>query len=220
MSSQPHTPPADVEPDERPQRRREYSGGLQTLGLAALIVLVVGFAIWWFELREGDGAEIRTEGYGLVDLPDELNPTGREPSSDVGRAAPNFLLQGYPGGEVSLTDYRGKWVLVNFWASWCPPCRQETPLLQSFANEHADRLVVIGVNQQEPSSVAGEFVDEYGVTYPIALDLTGEVSVAYRVSRGGLPATLLIDPEGVIREIHPGQIRREDLEELAAEYLQ
>lgn len=220
MSSQPQPPPVDVEPDERPQRRREYSGALQTLGLAAVIVLVVGFAIWWFELREDGGAEIRTEGYGLAELPEELNPTGRDPSSEVGRAAPNFLLKGYPGGEVSLTDYRGQWVLVNFWASWCPPCRQETPLLQSFATEHDGQLVVIGVNQQEPADVAGEFVERYEVTYPIALDLTGEVSVAYRVSRGGLPASLLIDPDGVIREIHRGQVRRQDLEKLAAEYLQ
>ncbi|MCK9517469.1 MAG: TlpA family protein disulfide reductase [Dehalococcoidia bacterium] len=219
MSTEAHIPPTELEPDERPQRRREYSGALQTLGLAAAIVLVVGAAIWWFELRGAGGNQLQTEGFGVVELADELNPTGQQPASEVGRAAPNFRLRAVRNGEVSLADYRGNWVLLNFWAAWCPPCRQETPTLQAFANEHPEGLVVLGVNQQEAASVARDFIDEYGVTYPTALDLTGEVSVAYRVSRGGLPASLLIDPEGVIREIHLGQIREDDLAALAAEYL-
>jgi peroxiredoxin len=219
MSIHAPAPETELEPDERPQRRREYSGALPTLGLAAAVVLVVGFAIWWFELRDTGGAEVETAGFGLADLPGEQNPTGRDPSSEVGRAAPNFRLRGLEGEEVRLTDYRGRWVLMNFWAAWCPPCRQETPELQAFAGEHADTLTVLGVNQQEPANIARDFIDDYGVTYPIALDLTGEVSVAYRVSRGGLPATLLIDPEGVIRDIHLGQIRKDDLQALATEYL-
>jgi len=204
------------EVDERPQRRREYSGASSTLGVAALIILAVGLAIWWFEFR-GDAGNASSDGYGVVGLPDDLNPTDRPPSSEVGRAAPDFVVASVGGGEERLSDYRGKWVLLNFWATWCGPCRQETPDLQRLQERRPDTVVILGVNQQESMDTAGEFAGEYDLTYPLALDSSGQVSAAYRVSRS-LPVSVLVDPTGVIREIHIGRIDDEDLVNLEAEY--
>jgi peroxiredoxin len=201
-------------PDERPQRRREYSGAGSTLGLAALVILVVGGLVYWFEFRGGDGGRgVGSEGFGIVPLAEELNPTGRAPAGDIGRAAPAFRLSNVlpDSSPVELTGFRGQWVLINFWASWCAPCRAETPALQAFSERMAGKgLVVVGVNQQETPETARSFAEEFGVTYPMALDRDGEVSIAYRVS-SGLPITMLIRPDGVIERVFRGAIGEDEL---------
>lgn len=203
-------------PDERPQQRREYAGPGFTFGIAALVVAVVGFGIWFLEIR-GDGGGVEAEpGMGVVALAEALNPTGEAPAAEVGRAAPAFRLRSLDGSATELTDYRGRYVLLNFWASWCGPCRGETPALQAFFERESPGLVVIGVNQQETAETAGAFTDQFAVTYPIALDADGQVSGAYRVSTG-LPVSFLIDPDGVIQRVHLGALTDSDLAELAAE---
>lgn len=203
-------------PDDRPQRRREYSGPGSTLGLAALVVIVVGAAIWWSEFRDDAGSGSEDGGdFGVVGLPDDLNPTGKAPAAREGRAAPNFELADLDGGPVRLDQFRGKYVLVNFWASWCGPCRGETPDLQDFYGRVSGRNVtVVGVNQQEPASQARAFVEGFGVTYPVLLDRSGEVSEAYSVGVGGLPASFLIAPDGVIEQVFVGRITAGQLDEL------
>lgn len=213
-------PATDPLPDERPQRRREYSGAGSTLGVAALIILVVALGIWWFEVRGGDGGDSATSpGIGVIDLPASQNPTGRPPSAETGRAAPNFRLASLDGADLTLTDFRGRWVLVNFWASWCGPCRGETPDLQALYERASGRgVVVLGVNQQEPLETARGFAREFGVTYPVILDRSGVVSAAYRVGRG-LPVSFLVDPDGVITRIYLGRVTAEELARLETEYL-
>ena len=207
---------AETLPDERPQQRREYAGPGLTFGIAVLVVAVVGFGIWFLEIR-GDGGGVEAEaGFGVVALADSLNPTGEAPAAEVGRAAPAFRLRALNGSATELADYRGSYVLLNFWASWCGPCRAETPALQAFFEREAPGLVVVGVNQQETADTAREFTEQFAVTYPIALDRDGQVSGAYRVSTG-LPVSFLIDPEGVIRRVHLGALTEDDLAELAAE---
>ncbi|MGD9933082.1 MAG: TlpA family protein disulfide reductase [Dehalococcoidia bacterium] len=204
-------------PDERPHRRREYSGAGSTLGLAALVVLAVAGLIWWFEFRGNDSVPSSgAEGLGVVGLPQELNPTGRGPSAEVGRAAPDFRLAALEGDPVQLTQFRGQYVLVNFWASWCGPCRGETPDLVSLSQRTEGRLVVIGVNQQEGRDTAASFASEFEVPYPVLLDPDGEVSVAYRVG-SGLPITMLIDPSGVVRHVYIGQLDAGDLAQIEEE---
>ncbi len=207
---------AETLPDERPQQRREYTGPGFTFGIAALVVAVVGFGIWFLEIR-GNGGGVEAEaGMGVVALGESLNPTGEAPAAEVGRAAPAFRLRDLDGSVAALTDFRGRYVLLNFWASWCGPCRGETPALQAFFEDKSPGLVVVGVNQQETAEEARAFTDQFDVTYPIVLDRDGQVSGAYRVSTG-LPVSFLIDPEGVIRLMHLGALTDSDLDELAAE---
>ena len=202
-------------PDERPQQRREYAGPGFTFGMAALVAGVVGFAIWFLEIRGDGGVGEGEAGTGVVALADSLNPTGEAPAAAVGRAAPAFRLRTLDGSLAELTDFRGRYVLLNFWASWCGPCRGETPALQALFEQTAPRMVVVGVNQQESAGDARAFAESFGVTYPIALDADGRVSSAYRVSTG-LPVSFLIDPEGVIRQVRLGALTEQDLDELAA----
>jgi peroxiredoxin len=199
--------PEEPLPDERPTRRREYSGASSTLGVAALIVVVVGLGIWFFEFRGGGaGSGAGTPGLGVVALAPELNPTGRAAAALEGRAAPNFRLATIDGDPATLDSFRGRYVLVNFWASWCGPCRSETPELQAlYDRERANGLVILGVNQQEQPAEAGSFAGQFSVTYPILLDRSGEVAEAYRVGRG-LPVSFLIDPNGVVRQVYQGQL--------------
>lgn len=207
------------DPDERPQRRREYSGSASTLGVAAAIVALVAAAIWYFELRDdGGGGTITQEGFGITALASGQNPTDKAPAARKGRAAPDFRLPGLDGAAVQLTDYRGKWVLVNFWASWCVPCRTESPDLQAFAERYPDRVVVLGVNQQEPRDTAADFAHQFRLTYPIVLDRDGLVSQGYAIGRG-LPISLLVDPTGVVAEVVIGRVTTEQLEKIAREHL-
>ncbi len=204
-------------PDERPQRRREYSGAGSTLGVAALVIVVVGLAIWWFEFRGEDVGGGGTGG-GVIELPAALNTTGRPPAAEAGRAAPDFRLSSLDGSSPTLDSFRGKFVLLNFWASWCGPCRGEAPDLEALNARSVGRLVVLGVNQQESPATAADFVREFGLTYPVVLDRAGAVSEAYRVGRG-LPVSFLVNPQGVILRIWLGRVSPDDIATIEREYL-
>lgn len=113
----------------------------------------------------------------------------------VGEAAPAFALQGLDGNEVSLAALDGKVVVLNFWASWCQPCRLEMPDFQEAWKEHRDQGVVfVGIAVDDLASEASKFAEQVGVTYPLALDATGDVARAYALR--GLPSTYFIDREG------------------------
>ena len=207
-------------PDERPQRRREYSGAGPTLGVAALIILVVGAAVWFFEVR-GSGSDAGGGGSdaGIVDLPAGITPVGGAPAAREGRTAPNFRLSSPDGSALTLSDLRGRFVLVNFWASWCGPCRGEAPDLDALARRQPPaRFTVIGVNQQESAETARAFANEFDISYPVVLDRSGAVSQAYRVS-SGLPVSFLVSPQGVILKIFIGRVGAEDLKQLEKDYL-
>ena len=135
-----------------------------------------------------------------------------EASIAVGDPAPDKELTNLDGsGENELADYRGSWVLVNFWASWCEPCRDEAPALQSFQQAHRDKgFTVLGINLDDTTDDAREFVREYGLTYPQLRDGDGrERRDAYGMT--GFPESFLIDPEGDIALIRRGPVDAEYL---------
>lgn len=129
----------------------------------------------------------------------------RPPNPRKGFSAPGFTLTTLDGSDVSLSDLRGKVVIVNFWASWCLPCRVEMPAMEQVHRAYKDLgLVVLAVNMTSGDSRgdAAAFVEEYELTFPVPLDLDGSVSSRYEVL--GLPTTFFIDAQGVIREVVVG----------------
>jgi len=122
-----------------------------------------------------------------------------------GFAAPDFTLDLLDGGTITLSELRGKAVLVNFWTSWCPPCRLEMPAIEKTYRSYKDiGFVVIGLNltAQDSEQAAAAFAQEIGITFPIALDRDNAIGNLYRVN--ALPTSYFIDRNGVIRSIVVG----------------
>jgi len=157
-------------------------------------------------------------------LPASAANSNRQTASPrQGFAAPDFTLDLLGGGEVTLSDLRGAPVMLNLWASWCPPCRAEMPAIQAVYQEYGEEgLVVLAVNatNQDSESAAAAFVRDHGLTFPVPLDRDGSVSVLYALR--GLPTTYFIDREGVIRSVIVGgpmseAVIRSKVEELLRE---
>jgi len=120
----------------------------------------------------------------------------------VGERAPNFTLKTLDGQTISLRSLRGKPVVINFWASWCGPCRAELPALEKIHQTYSGQVNVIGVDLTvEETSPEGlrAFVESHGVTYPIGLDGTGRVAVEYAVS--GIPTTYVLNGDGIVVDV-------------------
>ena len=129
----------------------------------------------------------------------------------AGYLAPQFTLKNTFGEDVSLDDYRGRPVVLNFWASWCPPCRAEIPHFQDASTKYNGQVAVLGVDQGEPLSIVGDFSAAFGVTYPLLLDSDNSVSRDYGVV--ALPKTVFIDSDGVVRELFTGIVNRAVLQD-------
>jgi len=132
-------------------------------------------------------------------------PLSSSPSPREGFPAPDFTLDTLDGGKVTLSDLRGKVVVVNFWATWCLPCREETPALEKAYEQYKDSgMVILGVNltNQDVVSEVESFVQEFKLSYPILLDRDGSVSYLYQIK--GLPTTFFINREGIIRTVLVG----------------
>ena len=126
--------------------------------------------------------------------------------------APDFTLVNLEGEPVTLSDLRGQVVMVNLWASWCPPCRAEMPAIEAVYQANKDQgLEVLAVNTtyQDSASAAAQFASEYNLTFPILLDLDGAVSKRYQLR--ALPTTFFIDKQGVISAVVPGGPMSESL---------
>jgi len=178
-------------------------GAFRRILLPLLVIAAIVGAIWWLESRDDGGVSPSGERYGPVELPLSLQTAGLDAGIKEGNLAPDFLLEGLDGSEVRLSDLRGEPVVVNFWATWCRPCRKELPqFVEAYERFRDDGLVVVGVNMQEGKSIARQYADDYGMNFPIAIDVDGEVGDQYRLL--GLPVTFFIDSEGVIRSVFTG----------------
>jgi len=120
-----------------------------------------------------------------------------------GAPAPQFTLSARSGRDVSLTQYHGQVVMINFWASWCGPCRQEMPLLESIYKKYNKLgFTLLGVNVEPDSQAADDWLKATPVTFPILYDKESKVSKLYEVA--GMPSTVIIDRSGKLRVLHQG----------------
>lgn len=125
------------------------------------------------------------------------------PSPLIGHHAPDFtlaVLNGAPGQRVHLAELKGHPVIVNFWASWCQPCQEESPILEAAWQKYkADGIIILGVSYQDKPADSLAFLKQYGITYPIGSDAQdGAIAIAYGVS--GVPETAFIDRSGVVAQ--------------------
>lgn len=133
--------------------------------------------------------------------------------------APEFSLPALDGRQVSLSDLRGQAVLVNFWATWCPPCRAEMPEIQAaYQNHRGQNLTVLAINQAEDDQPVSQFAQQLHLTFPILLDRDGTIARQYQVQ--GLPASFFVDRDGVIRAASLGQMNRAYIEAELAKLLE
>jgi peroxiredoxin len=121
----------------------------------------------------------------------------------TGAPAPAFQLNSSTGKPLALADFRGQIVLLNFWASWCGPCRQEMPILEQLNHQyHAKGVTLLGINVEPDSAAAVDWLKATPVTFPILFDTDSKVSKLYEVA--GMPNTVIIDRKGQVRYIHRG----------------
>jgi cytochrome c biogenesis protein CcmG/thiol:disulfide interchange protein DsbE len=136
----------------------------------------------------------------------------KEQSPLLGRIAPAVKGATLAGGTVDIDDYRGRWVMVNFFASWCTPCRVEHPELTAFDEEHkaAGDAVLVGVTYDNKEADAKAFFAERGGTWPVINDPENSIGVAYGVAQ--VPETFVVSPDGVVVQHFPGGVTQADLD--------
>ncbi|HSH01271.1 MAG TPA: redoxin domain-containing protein [Anaerolineae bacterium] len=129
----------------------------------------------------------------------------------AGYLAPTFTLDTITGQPYDLVELRGQPVVLNFWATWCPPCRQEMPFFQAASKKFNGQATLLSINQGETNAQVTEFAIGYGLTYPLLMDPTNNVNQTYRIR--SLPTTVFIDRHGRIAKIHIGIISQAVLED-------
>ncbi|MBI5894098.1 MAG: TlpA family protein disulfide reductase [Deltaproteobacteria bacterium] len=130
---------------------------------------------------------------------------------EIGSPAPDFSLKLFDDKEVKLSDFKGSPVVLNFWASWCGPCREEAPALESVYKKYKDKEVVfIGIAVQDRKEKSLKYIKEFSITYLNGADDTGKIAEDYKIY--GVPKTIVIDKEGKIRFDRTGGIKEDELE--------
>lgn len=176
----------------------------KTFAVFMAVLAVVGLLAFGVIKKGERTLEVGNE-VPLAELPvleaDEVGPPGSEvevPAVDEARMG-------------SLADYRGQWVLLNVWASWCIPCEDEAPDLVEFQRRHASPdFTILGLNTQDGTEDAQDFIREYRLNYPSLRDGSGDY--ADELGTTGVPETILVDPEGKVAYYRPGQVDTEILE--------
>lgn len=190
----------------RKQRRRQNaSSHALGLGLIGAGLLLLGIVAW--TLLPAWNRASTSEAQASA-IPVEVN-----------FAAPELYLSDLQGNPVSLTDYRGQVVLVNNWATWCPPCKAEMPALQAYYDKHRHQnFTIIAIEAGEPVAEVTAFVQQYRLTFPVWLDPGQKATAAFR--NPGLPSSYVIDPKGNVRLAWTGAISGEMLEKYVTPLLE
>ncbi len=165
--------------------------------LSIVLLLLVGLAWIWVSRVPGN----------VPNTAESLSP-----APAVGHRAPDFGLNTLSGDVFVLSKLRGKPVVLNFWATWCPPCRAELPELAAASSRLADEVMIVGVNQAEERADVQAFAAGLSLPFPVLLDEYVAVSRVYRVR--SLPTTFFIDRQGIIRQVQVGPVTEATLEQL------
>ncbi len=184
--------------------------GLLTVALLGLLLAVEGCT--------SAAQDIPKERYPGPPAPSDLPP-----AAAVGRLAPDFTLMDLEGNRVTLSDFRGKTVFINFWTQWCPPCRAEMPEIEAIYQEYKSKdVVVIGVDLLVSEILKGydendvlQFVQQGGYSWIFVLDTSGEVSANYKIT--AIPTSFFIDREGIIQAVNIGAMTKRAMEARLAE---
>ncbi len=141
----------------------------------------------------------------------ETGQSELSPAPKVGRLAPDFTLTDLEGNSVTLRDFRGKTVLINFWATWCPPCRAEMPEIEAIYQEYKSKdVVVIGVDLLEDADKVRKYVQQGGFNWVFVFDTTGAVADNYAVT--AIPTSFFLDEKGIIRAVNIGAMTKRVME--------
>lgn len=200
--------------------RPRWIGAIQSLILPLGLLAVILGGLWYWDSR-GDGGGAN-DPYGVVELPEARNPTGRSPAPEIGLAGPDFVLERPGGGTLRLSDLQGQPIILNFWATWCPPCRAEMPELVAAYTQYRDQgLEIVGVNLQETNDKVLSFAEEFGIEFSLVIDRDGELTDIWRLGGpiDGIPTSYFLDETGVIRSLFYGPMTEDILEERLADIL-
>ena len=194
MPTTPQSVGTDVEPQAGAHtRRRGHPVRWTALVVLLVVMLLVGVV---FGLRLANG------------------PIASH-SAVVGQVAPRFDLPGLHGGRIRAADYTGQMYVVNFWASWCAACRAEAADLEAFAQRWRGRITLIGIDWNDTTGAANDFVNEFGLTYPQAVDTHSDLAVSYGLT--GVPETYIVTADGVIAAGVIGAVGPTSLDDLVAQ---
>ena len=195
----PNEPPPEIllrTPFPRPR-----VGALRNIIATALVGLAILGIVWYFDSPEGVGSSQTVNVTGVAS----------GPAPKVGKTAPDFTVQTLDGESHKLSDFRGQPVWINFWASWCPPCRAENPDIQAvYEANQADGLVVLGVAIGEEDGAVRGYVERTGLTYLNGLDRSTDIAATYRIV--GIPTHFFVDRDGILREWRIGSMSKKIME--------
>ncbi|WP_214482396.1 TlpA disulfide reductase family protein [Bacillus sp. SM2101] len=180
-----------------------------------LIIGFIGVSIWQVVSAGKDGsieevAKHVGNGTDIVDVDEKTsNAEAAVEGIAVGNKAPDFELPTLTGESIKLSDLQGKKVIVNYWATWCPPCKEEIPDFQLFHEKYGSDVVILAVNV-DPEYDVESFVNEYEMTFPVLLDEDDQANRIFQVL--SIPTTYFIDSNGIIRNKFVGQLSYEKME--------
>jgi thiol-disulfide isomerase/thioredoxin len=178
--------------------------------LVGLIGYTVYTQVWVKQTQEATIESAQTNPFN----PNEKIGTVINKGDLLNKIAPDFTLETLNGEKVTLSELKGKKVFINFWASWCPPCRDEMPEIQTFSKQHPD-IVILAVdlrNTEKSDEAVKEYIAESSYTFPVLLDRKGDVSQSYKVLT--LPTSYFVNTKGEVQYKFIGPLTVEKMEEL------
>ena len=210
MSAPPEGPP----PDDAQGAPPSWRARAILLVAAIVVVAAIGFVTWFAVHDNGSSTPSSVPG-ATVDPIGQIGPSSAPGVAKVGDLAPDFNLETLDGSTVRLSDLRGTPVVLNFWASWCAPCRKEFPLLRDAAKNANGRYVVVGVDTSDIRSDGRSFAREQQAHWPNGFDVDQGVAKSYGVI--GKPQTFFIDADGRIVARVPSELTRATIDRNVAE---